>query len=82
MDMVGALPRMRRESPVDFQVFNVTVWMVTNMGGHRKSMPERQDYVINSGHLKDSTPSPCVGALQMLFRRVWNGKIGELKELP
>lgn len=45
------------------------VWLITKIDEHRKSVLGRQGYVINSGHLKVRTASPCVGVLQ-LFRTV------------
>lgn len=45
VDVVGAVPRMLGESPVQYKCseFCVTVWMLIETGGHRKSTPGRQD---------------------------------------
>lgn len=73
VDMVGTMQRMRRESLVDLQILCVTVWMITKIGEHRKSVFGREDYIINLGHLKVRTASSCIGASESLrnFPEVW-----------
>lgn len=66
---MGAMQRLRRESTVDSD-FCVWLWIMTQICEHRKSVLGRQGFIINWGRLQVSITSPCVDALQILFRRI------------
>lgn len=68
--IVGAMQRMRRESTVDVQVFvcvcvgdNPDMWA-------QEECAWKTRFYNQFGHLQVSTTSPCVAALQILFRRI------------
>lgn len=69
-DSVGAMQRMRRESTVDVQVFvcdcmgdNPDMWAQEEHAWKRR-------FYNQLGHLQVCSTSPCVAALQILFRRI------------